>query len=134
MVLVSHMSCNPYQLYFTLPEMYSSQICVTENIQFISKHPIVMNSVFPGTNSTSYLLCYKFHMLWMHSIPQLGLCTVYIFSRKPSLIKFFSLGPCQMFQAQDKYVLSHGNLRKHKEGHAKWKNPWAQSQKHGIDQ
>jgi hypothetical protein len=47
-VLVSHILCNPYQLYFTCPEVYSSHRCAAENIQFTSKHPVAMNSVFPG--------------------------------------------------------------------------------------
>jgi len=46
---VSRTPCNSYRLYLTGPETYSSCGCATKNIQFSSKNPVTMNSLFPGT-------------------------------------------------------------------------------------
>jgi hypothetical protein len=88
----------------------------------------------PWHDSTSRPLCYKFWMFCMHSIHQSSLCIVCSSSRKPRLIKITALGPCQIHRAQDKYALHHGNLPKHKEGHAKWQKHWARAPKLDIDQ
>jgi hypothetical protein len=70
-----------------------------ENLQFISKHPVTMNSVFPGmipppTYSVINSIC-SAHIPFANQAYALFV----VFSRKPRFIKFSALGPCQIHRA-----------------------------------
>jgi hypothetical protein len=89
--------------------------CAMENLQFISKHPVAMNSVFlgtfpPPTCSVINSRC-SAHILFTNQVYALFV----IFSRKPRLIKFSTLGLFQIHRAQDKYgctMETSQNIRK----------------------
>ena len=49
------MPYNSHRLYPLRPEMYSVRGCATKKIQFSLKHPVAMNSIFPGTFPPSSL-------------------------------------------------------------------------------
>jgi hypothetical protein len=103
--------------------------CVMENLQFDLKHLVAMNSVFLGTipPSTRSVINPRGSapILFMKS----DSCSVCKFSRRPRLIKFSILGIRRIHCVQDKYWSCHGDLPKHKEGCAKWKNHQAQAPK-----
>jgi hypothetical protein len=129
---ISHKFCSTYQLYFTLPKVHSSHECVTKNIQFSSKPPVTMNSVFldtipPLTHSTINFGGSAYSLVTSQSY---ALCNA---SHEPTLIKIPASRPYRIHCMQNKCELCHNNLPKHKERCAKWQKHWARAPKPDID-
>lgn len=79
-----------------------------------------MNSVFPGTIPPPTHSVINFRRSASILLTRQAYALFVVLSRKPGLIKFPALDPCQLHRAQDKYALHYGNPPKHKEGRAKW--------------
>jgi hypothetical protein len=90
-----------YDLQPLSPVLYT-QGCSMENLQFNSKHPATMNSMFLGTiplptRSIINSRCYA-PILFAKSYS----CYVYKFSCKPRSITFFALGIRRIHRVQEK--------------------------------
>jgi hypothetical protein len=96
--------------------------CAMENLQFDSKHPVTMNSLFLGMipPSARFVINPRAPAPMLFAKSDSG--SVCKFSRRPRSIEFSILGIRWSHRAQDKHWSCHGDLSKHKEGHAKWKN------------
>jgi len=107
-VFVSSMPCKPYRMCYT-------QGCAMENLQFNSKHPIIMNLLSSSTNSPSSWLVINFRCSTPISFMKPSLHSVCNFPCHFRSIKILSLCICQIDHAQSTYSLRHGHFPEYKE-------------------
>jgi hypothetical protein len=75
-----------------LSPVFYTQGCAMENLQFDSKHPVTMNSVFLGTIPPFARLVINSRCSTPILFAKSYLCSVCKFSPKPKLIEFSALG------------------------------------------
>jgi hypothetical protein len=99
----------------TLSPVFYMRGCAMKNLQFDSKHPVAMNSLFSGTIPPSARLVINFRYSTPISVVKPRPHSVCNFPCQFRLIKIPSLCICRIHRAQNTYWSRHSDLPKHKE-------------------
>jgi hypothetical protein len=113
----------------TLSPVFYMWGCAMENLQFDSKHPVAMNSLFSWHDSSFSRLVINSRCSTPISVVKPGPHSVCNFPCQFRLIKVPSLCICRIHRVQNTYWSCHGDLPKHKKRHAEQQNFQVQAPK-----